>query len=307
MSKATPKSIEKLSSSPPVPQVLLTSSGRNWRDLSANLLHVPRGLLHDQGSEMHRLGIHFSPPVTADYYCDGKHLHGVQKPGDIYIIPAGVGGSWEDDADCRTLQLSLHPSLFLQVAAELGRKASESELLPRFQVRDTRIEALGWAVKAALEDDNPSDSIYIDFLARALAVRLIETASDHPAPPESHRMPVLSARRLRILTEFIESNLDQSLHLADLARIAGLSITLLKTLFRNSTGISVHQYIIRRRVECARSLLATTDMPISEVAAAAGFSHQSHMASTIRRLIGQTPGEIVRQASDFRPNLHKSA
>lgn len=255
---------------------------------------------------MHRLGIHFSPPVTADFYCDGKRMHVVQKPGDIYIVPAGVAGSWEDDADCQTLQLSLHPSLLLQVAAELGRKVSKTELLPRFQVRDMRIEALGWAVKAALEDDTPSDSIYIGLLARAVAVRLIETASESPAPLESRGAPVLSAQGLQILRELIESNLDQRLLLDDLARVAGLSVTLLKTLFRNSTGLSVHQYIIRRRVEYARSLLVKAAMPVSEVAVAAGFSHQSHMASTMRRLLGQTPGEVVRQAGNFRPNLLKS-
>jgi len=296
-----------LSSLQPSPQILLTSAGRAWSGLDADFLHVPRGLLHVPGGEMHGVGVHFGPPVNADCSCGGRRMRRVQKPGDIDIVPAGMDGSWEDDADCRILRLNLHPSLLHQVGEELGRDAGKIELLPRFQVRDTRIEAIGWAVKADLEAVTPSDPLYIDLLANALAVRLIEIASGSSPQPESRSKPKLSARKLRILTEFIETNLDQRLHLADLAIVAGVSVTRLKTLFRNSAGVPVHQYVIRRRVEYARALLTTTAMPASEVAVAAGFSHQSHMASTMRRLLGQTPGDIVREASDFGPKLQKPA
>jgi len=108
---------------------------------------------------------------------------------------------------------------------------------------------------------------------------------------------------LRILTEFIETHLDRKLHLADLATVAGVSVTRLKVLFRNSTGVPVHQYVVRRRVEFARALMTTSAMPASEIAVAAGFAHQSHMASTMRRMLGQTPRDIARQASEFRPKM----
>jgi AraC family transcriptional regulator len=273
--------------------------------MDADFLHIPRGLWHVRGGDMHGVGVHFGPPVNADCSCDGRRMRRVQKPGDIDIVPAGIDGSWEDDGDCRILRLSLHPSLLHQVAEELGRDVGKTELVPRFQVRDTRIEAIGWAVKADLEAVTPSDPLYIDLLANALAVRLIETASGGSPQPESLSEPKLSARQLRILTEFIESNLDQKLRLADLAKVVGVSVTRLKTLFRNSTGVPVHQYVIRRRVEYARALMATTVMPASEIAVAAGFSHQSHMASTMHRLLGQRPGDIVRQAREFRPKLQK--
>jgi AraC family transcriptional regulator len=207
------------------------------------------------------------------------------------------------DAACRILRLSLHPSLLDQVAEELGRDAGKIELLPKLQLRDARIEAIGCAIKADLEAVTPSDPLYVDLLAHALAVRLIETASGTDNEPESRGGPKLSARQLRALTDFIEANLDQKLHLADLAVVAAISVTRLKTLFRNSTGVPVHQYVIGRRVEHARALLTATMMPASEVAAAAGFSHQSHMAATMRKLLGQTPGDIVRPSREFRPNL----
>ncbi|YCI06710.1 AraC family transcriptional regulator (plasmid) [Ensifer sp. D2-11] len=291
-----------LTSSPPSSQILLTSDGRAWRRLEAQYLHIHKGVSRVPGRATHRLGMHFGPPVNADCSCGGRRMRRVQKPGDIDIIPAGVDGSWEDDADCQILRLSLHPTLLREVAEELGRD-QKTELLPRLQVRDARIEAIGWAIKADLEADIPSDPLYVDLLANALAVRLIEIATTGSALAESRSGLQLSARQLRIVTEFIETNLDQKLHLADRAAIAGVSVTRFKALFRNSTGIPVHQYVIRRRVEYARSLITTTAMTASEIARAAGFAHQSHMASTMRRLLGVTPGEIARPAKEFRPIL----
>ncbi|MBZ7922229.1 AraC family transcriptional regulator [Ensifer adhaerens] len=279
------------------PQVLLTSAGRAWRGLAADFIHIPRGRVDVPGGEMHRLGMHFGPPVNADCRCGGRRMRRVQKPGDIDIVPAGVDGSWEDDADCRILRLSFSRSLLDGVAADLGR--GSVELLPQMQVRDIRLEAIGWAIKADLEAETPSDPLYVDLLANALAVRLIETATGGAQQAEGCSAPKLSARQLRVLTEYIETHLDGRLHLADLAAVAGLSATRLKVLFRNSTGLPVHQYVIRRRVEFARALMTTTAMPASEIAVAAGFSHQSHMASTMRRLLGETPGTIMRRSSEI--------
>lgn len=294
------------SSPQPTPQVLFSSAGRGWNALDAVLVSIPRGLSRAPGGERHNLGMHFGPPVKADCSVGDTRMRRLQKPGDIDFIPAGVAGSWEDDADCQILRLGLRPSLLEEVAEQLGRDAARIELIPRLQLRDARIEAIGWAIKADLEADTPSDPLYIDLLANALAVRLIEIAADSGSPADDSRAPGMSTRQLRMLIEFIETNLDQKLRLADLATVAGVSTTRLKTLFRNSTGTPVHQYVLRRRIEYARALIATSTMPASEVALAAGFAHQSHMASTMRRVLGQTPGEIVRPPREIRPKLQRS-
>ncbi len=205
--------------------------------------------------ERHVLGIHFGPPVHADCSVGGSRMRGIQKAGDIGFIPAGAGGSWKDDADCRILRLALCPALVGRVAEELGREAAVIELRPRLGLRDACIAAIGSAIKADLEADAPADPLYSDMLANALAVRLIEISRPHALHAEAPRMSGLSARRLKVLTDFIEANLDQQLRLADLAAVAGVGATRLKTLFRDSMGMPVHQYVIRRRVEYARSLI----------------------------------------------------
>lgn len=98
------------------------------------------------------------------------------------------------------------------------------------------------------------------------------------------------------MTSFIEEHLDQPLSLAAIADVAGVSASHLKTLFRRSTGLPVHRYVVQRRVERARQLIVRGDLPASQVALAAGFAHQSHMARCLRRALGVTPSALARSA-----------
>ena len=75
-----------------------------------------------------------------------------------------------------------------------------------------------------------------------------------------------------------------------------MSASHLKTVFREATGLPVHQYVLRRRVERAQALLREGKLPINEIALATGFAHQSHLARHMRRLLGVTPAEVKRQA-----------
>jgi AraC family transcriptional regulator len=243
--------------------------------------------------------MHFGTPVNAHCTIGGARMRGVQKQGDIGVIPAGTDGSWEDHAACHILRLSFPPSLIEQVGSQLGTPFARVELIPDPQLRDKRVESIVWAIKADLEDDNPSDPLYIDLLANALAVRLIEISVGVKQAPRTPNAPCMSKRQLKLFIDFIESNLARNLSLAELATVAGVSTTHLKTLFRNSTGTPVHRYVIGRRIEYARALLATTSMPASQVALAAGFAHQSHMASTMKRILGHTPGEINRTLNEI--------
>lgn len=209
------------------------------------------------------------------------------RAGDIDILPAGTAEHWEEFSPSTTLMIRLPPSALRQAAEQLGINARLTELDARFQLRDPQIEHIAWALNAERADGYPNGTIYSEILGTALAVHL---CGRYAKPARLNGG--LSKPHLRRVTEYIEANLDQDLSLARLAALTEMSVSHFGTLFKRSVGLPVHEYIIRRRVERAKVLLREGELPISRIALEAGFSHQSHMARCMRRVLGVSPSDV---------------
>jgi AraC family transcriptional regulator len=99
----------------------------------------------------------------------------------------------------------------------------------------------------------------------------------------------MTGHRLRQVLSYIEGNLGRELSLREIAGVAGVSVSHCNAAFRKAAGMPVHQYVIQRRVDRARTLLGEGELSISQIAAETGFSHQSHLAYHVRRLLGVSP------------------
>jgi AraC family transcriptional regulator len=100
----------------------------------------------------------------------------------------------------------------------------------------------------------------------------------------------LSRRKLKDVLEYIHQNLDAGLTLRDLAAVAHLSPYHFARLFKTSTGLPPHQYVIARRIERAKQLLrGGEELSLAQVAARAGFWDQGHFTRHFKRLVGITP------------------
>jgi transcriptional regulator of acetoin/glycerol metabolism/AraC-like DNA-binding protein len=102
----------------------------------------------------------------------------------------------------------------------------------------------------------------------------------------------LSPGALRRVREYVETHLSESTDLATLAAVAGISMHHFARGFKQSAGITPHHYLTQKRVERAQDMLAQTDLSLSEIAFAVGFSDQSHMARQFRQFIGITPRQF---------------
>lgn len=109
--------------------------------------------------------------------------------------------------------------------------------------------------------------------------------AEDPVPSRGGLPPALSRR----ICEHIESHLDEKISLGALAAMAGLSPQHFARTFRQSVGMPPHSYLLRRRVERVEEMLRDTKLPLSEIAAATGFSDQSHLARHFHRLTGVSP------------------
>jgi AraC-like DNA-binding protein len=115
------------------------------------------------------------------------------------------------------------------------------------------------------------------------------------APPVSGLAP--SARRR--VAGYVDAHLDESLPLETLARVAGLSRSHFAAAFRETNGTSPHRWVLERRIERAKALLADPALPVTEVALAAGFGSSSHFATAFREATGLRPSDY-RAAADVR-------
>jgi AraC-like DNA-binding protein len=110
------------------------------------------------------------------------------------------------------------------------------------------------------------------------------------AAPQGHGG--LSAGAMRRVREYVDVHLGESINLAMLAEVAGLSMHHFAREFKHSAGITPHLYLTQKRVERAQQMLAQTSLPLSEIAYATGFSDQGHLARHFRHMIGTTPREF---------------
>jgi AraC-like DNA-binding protein len=110
-----------------------------------------------------------------------------------------------------------------------------------------------------------------------------------PLPQAHGGLSPAATRRVR---EYVDAHLGGSMDLATLASVAGVSIHHFARGFKQSTGVTPHHYLTQKRVERAQNLLAHTDLSLSEIAYAVGFSDQSHLARHFRQMLGVTPGQF---------------
>lgn len=237
----------------------------------------------------HCIRVHAGPPARGA--CKKRSYEYTR--GDIDIVPAGLEGTWHSDQTTTALIIEVPPALLLRAAEELGVPASDASVAPRHQIRDERIEHVAWALAAEQRAGSQHGRLYTESLGLALAFHMLA----------AHRQPALvrrglSARQLATLDAYIDEHLDRDLSIPRLAAQLAISPSHLTSLFRVTTGRSVHDHVMRRRVARAKQLLRDSARPASEIALETGFAHQSHMARWLRRVLGVTPSSLTRTRSE---------
>lgn len=96
--------------------------------------------------------------------------------------------------------------------------------------------------------------------------------------------------------ELLREGLTAHVTVTQLASAAGVHPVHLAREFRRFHGCTIGEYIRRLRVERACRQLSSSDESLAAIAASAGFSDQSHLSRTFKRLMGMTPTQYRRQA-----------
>lgn len=97
------------------------------------------------------------------------------------------------------------------------------------------------------------------------------------------------ARHLLRARDLADRGYAEPLDLEALARAAHVSPRHFSRSFRRTFGETPHQYLLSRRIERARHLLRTTDLPVAEICLEVGFASVGSFTTTFRRRVGVSP------------------
>jgi LacI family transcriptional regulator len=94
---------------------------------------------------------------------------------------------------------------------------------------------------------------------------------------------------------YIHQNSCRPMRIADVVNQTGISRSTLEARFKTVTGRTIHDEIQRLQIDRARALLATTDLPIKQIAAMTGFAHVHYMTTVFHQSTGWTPAEYRKR------------
>lgn len=240
------------------------------------------------------LGQHFIVIALSDfrasYVLNGSWHHVDYAQGDIGIFPAKEAfPRTQIDREVELVELLLDPITLARTACELV-DADNIELTPQLHLRDPLIEHMGLALKKELQLGGADSRFYADSMATALSAHLLRRYSTRKQETKNYTGG-LPKRLLWDIFDYVDENLDQNLTLSKLSKVVGISPNYFASLFKESTGITVHQYVMKYRIEKAKRLLQKRDLnlKIIDICQQVGFQSQSHFTRVFRQHTGTTP------------------
>lgn len=218
----------------------------------------------------------------------------METSGALFIAPgetATIVGS-----RARLLTLTLEPAFVLDCAVRARVARTGAQLLFSAPVAegDERLAQLARGLADEMSDENATGrDLSIDAIIEQIIVHLLRRYMNvrRSSDLEMSRVGLID-RRIRRAVELMHAHLERELPVQELAAAAYLSPFHFARLFKKLMGASPHAYLAGLRVRRAQTLLAETDLSVTEVAARVGYGNSSHFAKSFRRATGLTPREF---------------
>ncbi len=227
-----------------------------------------------------------------DTYALGVTMRGVQTfryrgeqryslPGRVIILHPDElhdgGAATEDGLVYRMLYLE--PSVLFQCleAARVGLPFVDDPV-----VEDNRLAGLLLAALGEL--DRELDELFVDDFVSRLTDGLVQHARLPQRPLGS-----IAWGQVKTARDYIKAHVTRGVRSQELERVTGLDRFALARHFRAAFATSPHRFLLMRRLQQAKAMIAAGE-PIAEVAAATGFADQSHLTRHFKKAFGIAPG-----------------
>ncbi len=205
----------------------------------------------------------------------------------VNIVPSGQPHGFDWHTEDRLLSLYLAPNFLVRLAAELGA-SGQREIQAQWGVKNPLIQQIGQNLWQEFQEDAAPSSLYVESVATVLAVHLLRQQTPS-LPVPRYDIGGLSPRKLRQTLDYIQAHLQHEIALQALANEVHLERHHFAHAFKQSTGISPYEFVLRCRIERAAQMLAATNEKIQEIAGAVGFSDAGQFARQFKRIVGIAP------------------
>ncbi len=271
---------------------------RRWNGVVADVWHVhcAAGACGDYVSRDARLFVVLDQ-VEGDALVDlagpEGHIPSTRRaPTHMSFVPADMPLSSRIENPGCLRHLDLHFDV-TTLSERLGETLDTDRLsTPRLDFTDSRIHGLARLIAQECMEPDSRHDLYGDGLVLALFIDLMKLGRT-PLP----RRSALSSRQLKRVQNFIEENCMRNIRLQELAELTDLSQSYFSHAFKAATGMPPHQWHMKVRMQRVQEMLQGTQMPLIDIAAAAGFADQAHFTRTFRRTFSLTPAAWRRKHS----------
>jgi AraC family transcriptional regulator len=231
---------------------------------------------------------------TEDFHFQVRDASGqwqpvVMKPGTLWIQPANQPFSFHVETMSRWCGVIVQPA---KLKALVG---TDSAVEAMIGLQDDILRPLMKMICAEVLGGGLSGAKFADAMLLALGGQLMRLFGQANAAPKGG----ITGRQLRVVTDYVDAKLEHEIAVIQLAELAGLSEAHFARAFKQTTGLSPHKYIIERRLERGKRLLADTQDSVAQIALACGFSDQAHFARNFSQHYGSSPSAL-RKSFDQR-------
>lgn len=213
-------------------------------------------------------------------------------PDRFCLMPQACESTWDIRGDLSFVHLYCTDHHLKQIGEQIwDRSPTAIQLEEKSFADDAKITALYRQFLLSCDWQQPANQLTLSSASTLLLTHLIQNYAS-----VQWRLPAvtggLAPTVLRNVLAWIDASLSQPLTLADLAAQAALSEYHFARMFRQSTGLAPHQYVMQRRMDHAEQLVRTTALPLTDIALACGFSSASHFSNRFKRVQGVTPSQL---------------
>ena len=178
------------------------------------------------------------------------------------------------------------------IAADFAVGSVESYKLAAVE-EDLVLSQLTKSILPYIGREGSPSPLRLDYLQLLLGAHLLQRYAQLQRPPRTTQAGLGPLQQRRAI-ELLEENLAGRVRLSDLAHECGLSISHFGRSFKASFGMSAHRWLVHRRVERTKELMAQTGESLAEIADSTGFADQAAFTRAFRQIVGVSPGRWRR-------------